>query len=207
MTADDYLVVALGAAVAAIYFPVMYYMARSWRGAASLATFARALFQIGQELSDGDDWVAEAIERLEAIFQQSGLSRNFASLREVVEQLHYLAYAPRMMFLGFALAYRRRDENRNALLTIRAELAVQDQPYSALRGDARMLVEAVNANLDPTADGGRTSLKQLADYMKGVDRQLSRQRRLNIVYGVVSIVGTVVAIVALTVQFMGSVPS
>ena len=207
MTADDYLVVALGAAVAAIYFPVMYYIARSWRGAASLATFARALFQIGQELSDGDDWATEAIERLEAIFQQSGLSRNFASLREVVEQLHYLAYAQRMMFFGFALAYRRRDENRNVLLAIRAELAVQDQPYSALRGDARMLVEAVNAKLDPAADGGRTSLKQLADYMKGVDRQLSRQKRLNIVYGVVSIVGTVVAIVALTVQFMGSVPS
>ena len=105
----------------------------------------------------------EAIERLEAIYSQSDLHRSFASVREVVEHLHYLAYAQRMMFLGFASAYRRNESNRNAFLAVRAELAARDQPYSALRGDVRMLVEAVSTNLVLAADGGKVALNQLAD--------------------------------------------
>ena len=202
MQLDNWLGVTLVLAIAAVYFPVFYFLSRNLQRDISLNAFVKAVFLIGKELSDKDDWVSTAIERLEAIYQQSDLSRSFASVLEVVEHLHYLAYTPRLMFIGFQSRFRRHEQNRVAFLEIRTELAVRDQPYSALRGDARMLVEAVNANLDTTAAGGKVALKALADYMKGLDKQVSRQRRLNIVFGIASVIGAVVAIIALTFQLL-----
>lgn len=165
---------------------------------------AELVARSGEELSNQGEWVNEAIERLEQIYNQSQLRKEFTSMREVVKHLHYLAYAQGSMFWGFVREYGRNESSRNAFLAIRAGLAAQDQPYSVLRGDVRMLVEAVNANLGPTAEGGKVALGRLANYMKGVDRQVTRQRGLNIVLGMVSVVGTVVAIVALVFQVLSS---
>lgn len=197
--------VAIAAVVAFIYLPLFYVFIRSMRANIALAAFARALFRIGEELSNKDDWVPAAIDRLQSIYDRSELQRKFSSAREVVEHLHYLAYAQGAAFLSFAWFYRRNEQNQSTLLAIRAELAAQDQPHTSLRGELRKLVEAVNANLDPATDSGKVALEQLANYMTSVDRTVARKRRMTTVLTVTTVLATIVSIVSLWLQFRSGV--
>lgn len=207
MTNQDLVVslVVIVVVIAIIYLPLIYFLVKYMRDWIALSAFARALYRIGEELSNKDDWASEAIARLESIYDQSELKKRFASAGEVVEHLHYLVYSQASVLLNSAWFYWRNELKRTVLLAIRAELVAQRQPHSSLRGELRRLVEAVNANLDPVSNGGKVALEHLANYMQGIDKTVARQQLWNNVLTVITVVATLTSIVSVLLQVWGGI--
>ena len=196
--ADSDMLVFVGVlfAVSLVYVPAFVIFLRNLTRLRQLVGFGGVVMRIMEELAGDVGWEDRAIERIETFYLHSELVSQFPSILQLIERLHYLVYSAHGLNIIFRIMFRKR-ECRDALHSVRLALKATEQPYSSLSGEPRRLLESVAANCDSSNQGGKVALKQLAEYIKINERRLAKQRSREFVFGTASVVGVVLAIIAL----------
>lgn len=174
-----------------IYIPILGAISIQFFNRVWLKQFNRAVASATKDavVSHRFD-VATATEAIEMIFRNSTVKNVYKSPIEALEQIFLQVHGNQSRSLK---KFWREDKDRQLLQELIAFMR-QKMPYSLVSGEARKLLESVDASLTEDAIPGRNALSQLSSHISKNEDRLLTQTRLTYMSWGVSLVGIVVAI-------------